>query len=424
MGLKSLRFFNGLFSLFMAAILIVTMLYAGFALWDNHQIYHAAESVFDEMKEIKARMVAQVQADEEAAAQMRASEGTAALPTTEKAGVETVVVEAPSSSTEALTTAGAAEVTESVAITGTTETTASAAGSNAKASTETITASEVNPATEIMTATDSTGGQIVVQAQGITGTVEIRPAEAREADVASESLEAVPDAKALAEAEAARAAEEAAAAEKEARLASYQSYGAPFDELKAINPDVNGWLTMPETAIDYPLVQGETNYSYINTDVYGEFALSGSIFLDSRNDNEYLDVYSLLYGHNMSKHRMFGDVNLYKDQEFFEANQQGELYLPDKKHTLQAVSCIVCSASDWVRFNPERWSELTNEEILQYAQEDALYVSETGLNALQTVLEAGEKPRLVALSTCSNEFTDARTILLTIMDPVSTETTP
>ena len=304
MGRASLRFFNGLFSLCMAAILIVTMLYAGFALWDNHQIYHAAESVFDEMKEIKAKMAAQAKADEEAAA-------------------------------KALAEAQAAE------------------------------------------------------------------AEA--------------DAKAAAEAA------EVAAAEKEARLAGYQPYGAPFDELRAINKDVTGWVTMPGTAIDYPLLQGETNYSYINTDVYGNFALAGSIFLDSRNDNEYLDVYSLLYGHNMSQHRMFSDVNLYKDQKFFEENQQGELYLPDKKHTLQSVSCIVCPASDWARFNPERWRDMTAEDILQYVQEDALYISETGLKALQTALDADEQPRLVALSTCSDEFTDARTILLTIMDPVITE---
>ena len=382
MGLKSLRFFNGLFSLFMAAILIVTMLYAGFALWDNHQIYHAAETVFDEMKEIKARMAAQ--ANEEV--MQTAAEQTAEMQTgtVQTETVQTVVETVPASSDVNV-----------------------AAGTAGNA--ETLAASEADNTQETMTTVDTASGQILVQAQGITGTVEIRnAAEIAAAEASAQQTQA--------EAEALEAAEETAAAAEEAKLSAYQPYGAPFDELKAINPDVNGWLTMPETAIDYPLVQGETNYSYINTDVYGEFALAGSIFLDSRNDNEYLDVYSLLYGHNMSKHRMFGDVNLYKDQEFFEKNQQGELYLPDRKHTLQAVSCIVCSASDWVRFNPERWKELTNEEIVQYSKDDALYVSETGLNALQTILDAGEKPRLLALSTCSDEFTDARTILLTLIE--------
>ena len=66
MARTGLKFFNGLVSALVAVTLLVTALYAGFALWDNHQIYHAAESVFDEMKEIKAKMVAQAKADEEA----------------------------------------------------------------------------------------------------------------------------------------------------------------------------------------------------------------------------------------------------------------------------------------------------------------------------------------------------------------------
>ena len=75
--------------------------------------------------------------------------------------------------------------------------------------------------------------------------------------------------------------------------------GASFEELLAINSDVKAWLTLDNTAIDYPVVQGENNFSYINTDVYGDFALAGSIFLDSDCDGSFNDPYSLLYGHHM-----------------------------------------------------------------------------------------------------------------------------
>lgn len=54
--------------------------------------------------------------------------------------------------------------------------------------------------------------------------------------------------------------------------------GASFEELRKINPDVCGWITLDHTKIDYPILQGEDNLTYINTDVYGDFALSGSIF--------------------------------------------------------------------------------------------------------------------------------------------------
>ncbi len=288
---------NTLVTTLVVLALLLVFLYAGFALWDNHQIYHSAESVLDEMKEIKARMAAQAKADEEEAARLAA------------------------------------------------------------------------------------------------------------------------EAKAEAAAQAKAEADAAKAQAKAEREASYVPYGAPFEELKAINKDVVGWITVPGTAIDHPVVRGDTNSTYINKDVYGKFSLSGSIFLDSRNEDDFYDTYNLLYGHNMSKHRMFSDVNLFKEQKFFEENQTADLYLPDKKHTLQSISCFLVRASDWALFYPEHWTDMSAEEILNYSVDRAMYVSETGLNALKEQLEAGEQPRLVSLSTCSEEFTDARTILLMLMMP-------
>ena len=192
---------------------------------------------------------------------------------------------------------------------------------------------------------------------------------------------------------------------------------SPFGQLKAINKDITAWLTMPGTAIDYPVLQGTTNYSYINTDVYGNFALAGSIFLDSRNSEDYSDIYSLLYGHNMSQHRMFSDINLYKEEEFFNQYTLGMLLMPDGCHILESLSIIVVPASDSGLFNPENWTYLDGEGIYRQVQENALYTCENGLEALREQIDSGMTPRLVALSTCSDEFTDARTILLTLMDP-------
>ena len=143
-----------------------------------------------------------------------------------------------------------------------------------------------------------------------------------------------------------------------------------FTELQAINPDVCAWLSLDNTGIDYPVLQGTSNYSYINTDVYGNFALAGSIFLDSRNDAGYNDLYSLLYGHNMSQHRMFSDVNLYKDEAFFKENKLGLMLLPDGYHILESISVILTHASDSGLFNPENWTYLDAEGILRMATEE------------------------------------------------------
>lgn len=104
--------------------------------------------------------------------------------------------------------------------------------------------------------------------------------------------------------------------------------GPTFEELRAINPDVCAWITLDGTKIDYPVLQGEDNLTYINKDVYGNFALAGSIFLDSNCDRSFQKKYSLLYGHHMAEHKMFGDLDLYEKQKFLIRTRQELLSCP------------------------------------------------------------------------------------------------
>ena len=70
--------------------------------------------------------------------------------------------------------------------------------------------------------------------------------------------------------------------------------------LRELSDDAVAWLTVDNTSIDYPVMQGKTNSEYLNKDPYGDYSLSGSIFLDSRCDGEFKDEYSLLYGHTLT----------------------------------------------------------------------------------------------------------------------------
>lgn len=190
--------------------------------------------------------------------------------------------------------------------------------------------------------------------------------------------------------------------------------GPTFDELLAINPDVCGWVTMDNTHIDHPILIGENNLTYINKDVYGNFALAGSIYLDSRNDRNFNNSYSLLYGHHMADSRMFGDLDLYKDEAFFRENRTGTLLLPDRIYDLEVISCMLVGASDAYIFEPDG-TRNDIQALLDYAEAESLFVNEDVLDrARQT-----ENLQILALSTCSSEFTDARTIVLTVMDPHS-----
>ena len=90
-----------------------------------------------------------------------------------------------------------------------------------------------------------------------------------------------------------------------------------FAELQKKNPEVIGWITVDGTQIDYPLVQGEDNSKYVNTDPLGAFSLSGSIFLDCNNQKDFSDMNSIIYGHHMEKDAMFGEVEYYQEPSYF-----------------------------------------------------------------------------------------------------------
>lgn len=181
--------------------------------------------------------------------------------------------------------------------------------------------------------------------------------------------------------------------------------GEAFARLRQINPDVCAWITLDGTGIDFPVLQGANNMTYINRDVFGNFSLAGSIFLDSRDDPSFSQSYALLYGHHMADGNMFGDLDLYKEDAFFSENRTGQLILPDRVYRLEVMACLVTGASDRNIFDPEHVRS-------HMAGLDA-FIREKARN-LRTTLLAEEGP-VLALSTCSTEFTDARTVVLARM---------
>lgn len=177
-----------------------------------------------------------------------------------------------------------------------------------------------------------------------------------------------------------------------------------LEDLMAINPDVAGWITIKDTHIDYPIVQGKDDMEYINKDVYGEFSLSGSIFLSCMNKKDFSDNYNLLYGHHMANGGMFTDVVSFTGKKYFDTHKTGELYLPDKTMKIELFACMKTSASDSQVYNPQKISqEAENQKVfLDYVRENAVCYRE---NVVQN------KDRIIGLSTCSEAVTNGRVIL-------------
>lgn len=175
-----------------------------------------------------------------------------------------------------------------------------------------------------------------------------------------------------------------------------------FKELQARNPEVFGWLTVENTHIDYPLVQAENNSKYVNTDVWGEFSLSGSIFLDCRNQKDFSDFNHILYGHHMAKDAMFGELEYYEKLSYFEEHLTGSLYYENTWHDVEFFAFVYVDAYDTMLYNTALGNQ-NMHEYLEYIQEKAIHYKE---------LPFDEDERFLTLSTCTSESTNGRHLLI------------
>ena len=157
------------------------------------------------------------------------------------------------------------------------------------------------------------------------------------------------------------------------------------------------WLTLYGTSIDYPVMQGESNYEYLNKDPYGEFKLSGSIFMDCANARDFSDPYSLIYGHHMEYGSMFGALDEYLNEAYFNQYDDGVLVTGDRTWRIELFAVAMADGMDPTIFSP---SGRTTEEITAYLDENA------------TLYRHYDKGcPILALSTCYGDTYNSRLVV-------------
>ena len=178
-----------------------------------------------------------------------------------------------------------------------------------------------------------------------------------------------------------------------------------FVALKAICEDVVGWIYIPDTRVNYPIVQGEDNDQYLYHLLTGEYNSSGSIFLDAEVAGDFSDPNSIIYGHNMKNKSMFGDLVEYKKQAFFDAHPTAMLMTPEKNYYVHLYSgYVVDSWGDaWIK----SFAEGEFEAWLSDTKEKSRFTSD--------VIPTAED-KVLTFSTCTYDTHDARFVLHGILE--------
>lgn len=174
--------------------------------------------------------------------------------------------------------------------------------------------------------------------------------------------------------------------------AAQDSDGADgLDKMRKWNPDVVAWLKIDDTQIDYPVVQGEDNLRYVNTDAFGEYSLSGSIFLDYRDAADFSSPNSILYGHHMAKDTMFGQLDEYREYSFFQSHRTGSLYFAGAWHSITFFAFLQADAYDRVLYDPN---------LIQCGSRTAFYARLCSRAEYFEEIEVSPGTRFISLSTC------------------------
>lgn len=175
-----------------------------------------------------------------------------------------------------------------------------------------------------------------------------------------------------------------------------------FDSLRAVNPEVVGWLTINGTNIDYPVAQHSDNDYYLHHLFTGEWNSSGCLFMDCHNQADFSGGgHTIIYGHHMDNGSMFQNLMGYKGQPFFDEHPTARLITPDRSYIVEFFAGYIADV------NSDAWrldfiSDRDFADWLAAALERSLFESSVIPTATDNV---------VTLSTCSYEFYNARFVL-------------
>lgn len=96
-----------------------------------------------------------------------------------------------------------------------------------------------------------------------------------------------------------------------------------YRELYEVNHDMAGWIMVEGMNIDYPVLQCSDMEYYLNHDFYGEESKFGCLCVKEEADLADGTNF-VIYGHNMKDGAMFGDLEQYQTEEFYQADTQEE----------------------------------------------------------------------------------------------------
>lgn len=150
--------------------------------------------------------------------------------------------------------------------------------------------------------------------------------------------------------------------------------------LRKQNPDCIGWLRIPGTTIDYPIMQSAADPEYyLRHDFEGNDSSHGVPFADSRCSLASSDNI-IIYGHQKHDGTMFSPLLNYEGGDFYSQHRDVELILADGKETYRVFTVLrtagTAEQGKWSIYNSLDLSPSGFTELMSHCREQSLISSE------------------------------------------------
>lgn len=185
-------------------------------------------------------------------------------------------------------------------------------------------------------------------------------------------------------------------------LDKYKFNPEDYEKLFAINPDLKCWITIPNTEINYPVVQTKDNSFYLNHNFEKQENDGGCIFIAYENKEPLEERNTIFHGHHMKDGSMFASLNKYKEPEFIEQNNKVFISTKYKVYEYEIFSVYVEKVSE----DPYKYSFSSDEDYVNYLKA----LNQKSYTRIDTK-DFTKDDKIITLSTCSYEVDDGRLIV-------------
>lgn len=183
-----------------------------------------------------------------------------------------------------------------------------------------------------------------------------------------------------------------------------------FDTIREPNEDIYAWMAIPDTDIQYPVVQHPTDDSYyLDHTIEGRKQYPGSIYTESWNAEDFSDFLTVVYGHNMKNGTMFGQLRKFRSKDYMAEHEKVSFYTPTGEYHYRLFAAVTYSNA----YLPAAYDYSTPEGRQAFI--DSI-LSIRDLNSyVNKDIEVTPEDRLVVLSTCMGNDS-CRLLVIGVLD--------